>query len=201
MSKVEHTSILHNLQSVINNQTTIKEEQEIKIQQLNDSLLEGKVGAQKLEADFTDIQRTIQICTSTIETCRRETDQIECRIQVMQGKWMKKEENLDVLTQQLLSIECKYDIKFEEIDLRLAEQDGQMAEQGAQMTKQDERITQQDQQMAACVKDIDNIKITQSDTDYSSGKTLFFTNHIRQNNSCVVSLINILLLAMFTLYC
>lgn len=126
MSKVEHTSILHNLQSVINNQTTIKEEQEIKIQQLNDSLLEGKVGAQKLEADFTDIQRTIQICTSTIETCRRETDQIECRIQVMQGKWMKKEENLDVLTQQLLSIECKYDIKFEEIDLRLAEQDGQM---------------------------------------------------------------------------
>ncbi|XP_071177408.1 uncharacterized protein [Mytilus edulis] len=168
MSKVEHTSILHNLQSAINNQTTIKEEQEIKIQQLNDSLLEGTIGAQKLAADFTDIQRTIQICTLKIETCRRETDQIECRIQVMQGKWMKKEEKLDVLTQQLLSIECKYDIKFEEIDVRLAEQDGQMAKHGAQMTKQDERITQQDQLMAACVKDIDNMKITQSDTDYSS---------------------------------
>lgn len=191
MSQEELTSIINDLQSTIHNQTTIREKHEIEIQQLDESNQRIEVDVHKLATEFSETKRSIEICTQKIEACRKEKE-------ILQEKAIDEQEQLDVLTQQFLRIECTYDIKFKEVDERLTKFDGQLAKQDAQlknqdkhiakqdeqMAKQDEHITKQDKQienqgeqmtkqdeiMATCLQNINDIRKTQLCTHNSSGK-------------------------------
>ncbi|XP_071178432.1 uncharacterized protein [Mytilus edulis] len=182
MSQEQLTSIINDLQSTIHNQTTIREKHEIEIQQLDESNQRIEVDVHKLATEFSETKRSIEICTQKIEACRKEKE-------ILQEKAIDEQEQLDVLTQQFLRIECTYDIKFKEVDGQLAKQDAQLkkqdkhiAKQDEQMAKQDEHITKQDKQienqgeqmtkqdeiMATCLQNINDIRKTQLCTHNSS---------------------------------
>lgn len=191
--------MINNLQSIIAQNTTIKEEHELKDQHLNDSLKRREVGAQKVATEFCDTQGPIERCTRNVDVCRKEIEKMERTIKVIEEKVINKQDSLYDMTVQLLSLECNYDIEFKEIDERLtkqvehmvnqdklmAEQDKQLTKQDKQLTnhteqmanhteqiaKQDEQMAKQDELIATCVKDIDDMKKKPCDTDDSQGKT------------------------------
>ncbi|CAC5419256.1 unnamed protein product [Mytilus coruscus] len=137
----KHTSMITDLQTTIDNQRTIKEQHESKIQQLNVSIQKGEAEALTLTTEFSEYKGCIEKCTEEIETCKKEIDKMELKIKGIQEKAMDKHNQVGEFTRQLFKLECRYGNKFKEID----------------------------EQLATCEKEIDDMKKKHHDEDVTSG--------------------------------
>lgn len=144
VSQEKHTIMINDIQTTIDNQKTIKEQHENKIQELNFSIQKGEAEALSLTNELSEYKGCTERCTEEIENFKMELDKLELTIKGIQEKTMDKQKQLGDFTRHLFRLECKYDNKFKEMD----------------------------EQMAACVKEIGDIKRKQHDKDVTLGKIL-----------------------------
>lgn len=129
----EHSEKIDNIQVNIDKQNTIKMEHENKIQQLRDSLRQGKGEALQLATELSDHKETIDKCQKKIEACSKEIVNMGYIMEGIEAKALERQEMVDELTQHLVGIDCKHDKKMKEFD-------DHMAIQGKQMTKYDGQL-------------------------------------------------------------
>lgn len=141
ISQEKHTVMINDLQTAIDNQMSIKEKHETKIQELNISFQRGEAEALSLTSEFSEYKGCIEKCTDEIEAYNKEIDKIELTIKGIQKEAMDKQNQVADFTRQLFKLEGKYDYKFKEID----------------------------EQLKTCVKEIDDMKI-QHDKEVTSSK-------------------------------
>lgn len=149
VSQEKHTIMINDLQTTIDNQKTIKEQHENKIQELNDSIQKGESQTQTVTSELSAYKGSIQKCTEEIEHCKKEIDKAELLIKGIQEKSMDKQNLIGDYTHQLFRLEFKFGNKFKEID----------------------------EQLATCRKEIDDIKKKHHNEDVTSGNIgLLFSN-------------------------
>lgn len=142
VSQKKHTIMINDLQITLDNQKTIKEQHENKIHLLNVSIQKREAEALTLATEFSEYKECIEKCTEKVETYKREIDKLELTIKGIQEKAMDKQNQVCDFTRQLIKFECKYDNKLKEID----------------------------EQLAACVKEFDDMKRKQHDEEVTLGK-------------------------------
>ncbi|CAC5425355.1 unnamed protein product [Mytilus coruscus] len=143
LSQENHIKMINDLE----NHRIIKEQQ---INQLNSSLQKGETETSKLSTELSEYKETLDRCTEDIEACKREIEKKEETLKGIKEKVVDKQNLVDVLTNQLGSLECTYDKKFKEID---------------------DKLVEHDEQMASCVKEIDKMKKTHYHTDDKSDES------------------------------
>ncbi|CAG2199256.1 unnamed protein product [Mytilus edulis] len=143
VSQEKHTIMINDLQTTIDNQKTIKEQHENKIQELNDSIQKGESQTQTVTSELSAYKGSIQKCTEEIEHCKKEIDKAELLIKGIQEKSMDKQNLIGDYTHQLFRLEFKFGNKFKEID----------------------------EQLATCRKEIDDIKKKHHNEDVTSGES------------------------------
>ncbi|CAC5388011.1 unnamed protein product [Mytilus coruscus] len=189
MLQEEHTSMINNLQSVIDNQSIITEEQEKKIQRLNYSLQKVETDSKKLYIKLSDCKRIIKKSSEEVEVFKKEIEKTELIYKGIQEKVIHEKKRVDDLIRELV---LENDIKFKEIDEQLIKHDEALTKHDERLTKHDERLTKHDErltkndeqfttfdegltthdeQIATCMKEIGDIKKNQYDTHDSQGET------------------------------
>ncbi|CAG2243263.1 unnamed protein product [Mytilus edulis] len=97
VSQEKHTIMINDLQTTIDNQKTIKEQHENKIQELNDSIQKGESQTQTVTSELSAYKGSIQKCTEEIEHCKKEIDKAELLIKGIQENLMDKQNLIKII--------------------------------------------------------------------------------------------------------
>ncbi|VDI11002.1 Hypothetical predicted protein [Mytilus galloprovincialis] len=185
ITKEEQTNMIKDLITAMENQKNCKALHENKMQKLNDSLKKGETEAQKITAELKEHKGFIDKSIEKVEAFKKEIEKKEDIIKDIQEKAVEKQNQIE---NHLVSLQCKFDKKFKDIDEQLEKHYGQIAKYGGQLVKNDEQITKQggqlvkhDEQLATCEKNIVDMKEELHATNFTSDDTkALIENDVRE---------------------
>lgn len=163
IAQENYISIINDFQTKIDQQSIIMEQHENRMQHLNHSLQKGESEAIRITAELNDQKVAIDTSLEDIKASKKGIQKTEDTLKCIQESAVEKQNKLNILTQQLVRLQCIYDKKFETIDEHLVKHDEHIA-------KYDEHLTKQDEHMTTCEKNIDDMKEQLYNTRFQSGK-------------------------------